>query len=170
MTEEATDYIWILEIPTFSHLSLSALRILITPECMVSGQFGGSCFSLSVHGSLLFIRCLFPATWPLPPFSMFIPKYLPTETEGQTRDHLAHSDSFLPSLFSFSPSSLLSFQSLPHLFLPSLWSYFPNRKVRNDNQCWRIRIFKTGWESLWSIHKPPLCRQIILNCSLHTYQ
>ena len=43
---------------TFSHLSWSASRTLITPICLISCQFGGSCFSLSAQGTSLFTRCV----------------------------------------------------------------------------------------------------------------
>ena len=47
----------------FSHLSWSASRTLITPICLISCQFGGSCFSLPKEP-----HCLqdvwFPAMWP----------------------------------------------------------------------------------------------------------
>ena len=44
---------------------------------VVSCQSGSSCFSLSARGPLMFTRCIFPATCPLPRISLLICSYLP---------------------------------------------------------------------------------------------
>lgn len=67
----AKDYIQMPEIPSFSYLSLSASRTLITPKCVVSCQSRGSFFSLYAQGLTLLIRCMVSCNLACTPLSLF---------------------------------------------------------------------------------------------------
>ena len=77
------DYIQMPEIPSFSHLSLSASRTLINPKCVVSCQSRGSFFSLYAQGLPLLIRCMVSCNLACTPVSLFIFSYLPAQTEKE---------------------------------------------------------------------------------------
>ena len=73
-----------LEIPAFSHLSLSVSRTLITPKCVVSFQSGSSCFSLSAREPPLFTRVVVSCHLAPAPLSLLTPSYLPALTLWRT--------------------------------------------------------------------------------------
>ena len=79
----AKDYIQMPEIPSFSYLSLSASRTLITPKCVVSCQSRGSFFSLYAQGLPLLIRCMVSCSLACTPLCLFIFSYLPAQTEEE---------------------------------------------------------------------------------------
>ena len=81
----AKDYIQMPEIPSFSHLSLSASRTLITPKCVFSMSVQRTFFSLSAQRLPLLIRCMVSCNLACAPLSLFIFSYLPAQRKRRSR-------------------------------------------------------------------------------------
>ena len=94
----AKDYIQMPDIPSFSHLSLSASGTLIMPKCVFSMSVQRSFFSLSAQGLPLLIRCMVFCNLAYVPLSLFIFSYLPAQKRKEVQSGVSLSPELITEL------------------------------------------------------------------------